>query len=638
MTLEVHGARLSKKKKYEIFGKYILLERIAMGGMAEIFLSRNHGAAGISKFSAIKRILPQFSANKDFVRMFKDEAKINMNLSHGNIVSIYDFGEEQDHSYIVMDYINGKNLRQVLNRVNKSDDISLSVDQIVYIIKEIASGLNYAHHCLDRSTGKPLNIIHRDISPQNIMLSFDGEVKVVDFGIAKAETQEESTKAGTLKGKFAYMSPEQVSGEAIDLRTDIFSLGIVLWELLAKDRLFIASNELNTLKKIGDCKIPSLQKLNPEVSEQLDNIVNKSLTKSPNNRYQTCEEFQKELNRFLNINYPDFSSNDFASLIKSLYSEEIFQTQKKLISYSKINFEPRDSSQKASLNPKDEDKTLTALTETDADMGSHIDEDYGSAFKLNEKSEKINVNFKGITVVRTNPKNSSTSGGQYKSLNQLQKEYRSPLKRKKSSFGPFKALVVLCIIAGIALVAAQLTPFQKITGSKELSSLAQKSSYLYNTINSKFVIIRSKPQGAKVFINGRNTEKLTPARIQIPSNENYIFSLSKTGFKKYQQKILANNPETIFLANLKSIPSGYLDIDIKPRSKYTRIYVYIDGVPIQIKQPVPIESYRVQAGKRIVVRAENTKTRSYDQTKPLILSRNQRKKVTLRPRYNLGRK
>src|SRR5690606_31971323 len=260
--------------------KQILLERIAMGGMAEIFLARSSGAGGITKFNAIKRILPQYSGNNEFISMFKDEAKINVNLSHSNIVPIYEFGVETGQFYIVMEYVNRKNLRQILTRMLKDNDGYFAIDQIVYMIREVAAGLDHAHRCLDGSNGKPLNIIHRDMSPQNIMVSYEGEIKVVDFGIAKAESQAESTKAGTLKGKFAYMSPEQAAGEVIDLRTDIYSLGIVFWELLAKDRLFMANNELNTLKKVRDGKIPPIRSLNSDVTEALEKIVNKSLARS----------------------------------------------------------------------------------------------------------------------------------------------------------------------------------------------------------------------------------------------------------------------------------------------------------------------------------------------------------------------
>ena len=346
-------------KKFEYFGKYILLEKLATGGMAEVFLARKPGASGIGKFLAIKRILPQFADSDEFIDMFKDEAKIAINLNHSNIVSIHEFGVENDQFFIVMDYVNGRNLRQILNKIKKNSS-KLSIDQIVYVVKEVASGLDHAHRCLDGSTGKPLNITHRDMSPQNVMVSFEGELKIVDFGIAKAESKMETTRAGTLKGKFGYMSPEQAEGQPVDLRTDIFSLGIILWELLANDRLFVANNEINTLKKIRDCQIPSLRKIDPNIPVELERITNKALAKDRNLRYQTAAALHRDLNRFLNRQYPDFSARDFSVFVMTLFSDEILQVRKRQIEYAKIPFQdtsqqPSKSSDYVSGPPASED-------------------------------------------------------------------------------------------------------------------------------------------------------------------------------------------------------------------------------------------------------------------------------------------
>ncbi len=321
---------------YEAFGKYILLEKLAVGGMAEIYLARSSGASGVGKFVAIKRILPQFTEQTEFIDMFKDEAKIAVNLSHANVVSIYEFGIEKEAFFLAMDYIEGRNLRQILNKMKKSS-LSFSIEQVLYIIKEVAGGLDHAHRCIDANTGKPLNIIHRDMSPQNVMVSFEGEVKIVDFGIAKAETQLETTRAGTLKGKFGYMSPEQAEGQPVDLRTDVFALGIVLWELLANDRLFIANNEVNTLRKIRDCQIPSLRKINPNIAPELERIVGKALAKDRNLRYQTSAAFHRDLSRFLNRQYPDFSPQDFSVFVKTLFAGEILESRKKMVDFARID-------------------------------------------------------------------------------------------------------------------------------------------------------------------------------------------------------------------------------------------------------------------------------------------------------------
>lgn len=350
---------------YESFGKYVLLEKLATGGMAEVFLARGSGAGGIGKFFAIKRILPQYADSPEFNEMFKDEAKIAINLNHSNIVSIHEFGIEKGQFYLVMDYVEGRNLRQIMNKMKKSN-LQFSMDQIVYMVKEVAGGLDHAHRCIDGSTGKPLNITHRDMSPQNVMVSFEGETKVVDFGIAKAESQLETTRAGTLKGKFGYMSPEQAEGQPVDLRTDIFSLGIVLWEMLANDRLFVANNEINTLRKIRDCQIPSLRKINPNIHSELERIVQKALARDRNLRYQTAAALHRDLNRFLNRQYPDFSPQDFAVFIKSAFADEILSLRKRLVDYTKLNPNTAGTGPTANhpSNVKNEDPERTALMDT----------------------------------------------------------------------------------------------------------------------------------------------------------------------------------------------------------------------------------------------------------------------------------
>lgn len=323
--------------KLETFGKYVLLEKLAMGGMAEVYLARSIGAGGVGKFVAIKRILPQFSEQVEFVDMFKDEASIAINLQHANIATITEFGIEKNQFFIVMDFINGRNLKQILNKI-KTSNSGLGIEHIVYVAKEIAAGLDHAHRCLNPATAKPLNIIHRDMSPHNVMLSFDGEIKVVDFGIAKAETQIESTRAGTLKGKFGYMSPEQADAQEVDQRTDVFSLGIILWELLANDRLFIGKNEIEILRKIKECNIQPLRKLNANIPPELEKIVSKALAKDRNLRYRNAEDLHRDLHRFLNLKYPDFSKQDFAKFLKTLFAKEIEDTHRKLLDYAKLDF------------------------------------------------------------------------------------------------------------------------------------------------------------------------------------------------------------------------------------------------------------------------------------------------------------
>jgi serine/threonine protein kinase len=315
-----------------------LLEKLNAGGMAEVYLAKSIGANGVNKFFAIKRILPQYADNREFIDMFKEEAKIAVNLDHSNVVSIIDFKADKNQLYLVMDYVQGQNLRQLLQQ-KKKKNLELNLPFIVNIVREVAAGLEHAHKCVDKTSGKALNIIHRDMSPQNIMISYEGEVKIVDFGIAKAETAGDTTKVGTLKGKFSYMSPEQAEGQIVDQVTDIFSLGIILWELIADDRLFIANNEVNILKRIKECDIPDIRRVVPTVPAELEKIVKKSLMKDKAQRYQNAGEMIKDLTRFLNKEYPDFTKTDFATFVKFLFDEELKSNQNQLVKYAKIQME-----------------------------------------------------------------------------------------------------------------------------------------------------------------------------------------------------------------------------------------------------------------------------------------------------------
>lgn len=338
---------------YEQFGKYILLEKMNSGGMAEVFLARGSQAGGnIVKFVAVKRILPHFSDKKEFIEMFKNEAKVAVNLTHNNIVSIYEFGVEAGQFFIVMDYVNGRNIRQILGKLS-AEKSRFRTDQIVYICREVAAGLDHAHRCIDGTTGKPLNITHRDISPQNVMINFEGEIKVIDFGIAKAETEMEQTKTGTLKGKFGYMSPEQIIDGTVDPRSDIFSLGVMMWELFSNKRLFSGNSEMDVLQKIKDCKIPKLTLLNSEIHPELERICMKALSKDPNMRYQNCAALQKDLNKFLNFHYPEFSSQDFSIFVKSLFTDDLLAFNNKLVEYAKIQMAPEVSTRTARLKVAD---------------------------------------------------------------------------------------------------------------------------------------------------------------------------------------------------------------------------------------------------------------------------------------------
>ncbi len=361
----------------EKFGKYLLLEKLAVGGMAEIFLAKTSGSRGVEKFVVIKRILPKYSSDPNFIEMFVEEAKLNVNLSHSNIAQIFDFGIDGSQLYIAMEHVAGKNLRQL---IKQSPDSKLSIEHSLYVIIEAAKGLDCAHRSTEKSSGELLNIVHRDISPQNIMVSFEGEVKVIDFGIAKSGSDElpevtriqepqddeatkstfhelEATKTGELKGKFTYMAPEQAIGAKVDLRTDVFCLGIVLWELLSGKRLYKCISEIKTLEKAQAAEIPEL----PEnIPQRLKEITSKALTKSIDERYQSMGEFLKDLTIFFHQTYPAFLEQNFAEEIKSLFQNDIEATSSKLVDFSKIKVLDTDKNKEETSEDRTQVSTLSA--------------------------------------------------------------------------------------------------------------------------------------------------------------------------------------------------------------------------------------------------------------------------------------
>ena len=249
----------------EVFGKYYLLDRIATGGMAEIFKAKSYSTAGFEKLQVIKRILSHLSDNEEFVDMFIDEAKISVSLQHANIVQIYDFGKIRENYFISMEWIDGRDVKQLLRKLAGRRKL-LPEEFAVYIAHETCKGLYFAHQKTNLQ-GENLQIIHRDMSPSNVIIGFEGEVKVADFGIAKAGMSQYTTKDGVLKGKFEYMSPEQAHGKSLSQQSDLFSVGIILYEMLTGRRLFKTETELMTLEKIKSVDIGPPSSINPNISE-----------------------------------------------------------------------------------------------------------------------------------------------------------------------------------------------------------------------------------------------------------------------------------------------------------------------------------------------------------------------------------
>jgi serine/threonine protein kinase len=325
------------------FGRYIIVDPIAVGGMAEIYRARLAAAKeskeGPDRIIVIKKVIANLSQNSEFLQMFEEEIKITVGLTHPNIIQIYDYGKNDDQYFMAMEYVEGKNLRQFVKRLADMKSM-FSIDMSCYIISQVCHALAYAHAFKDRMSGKALGIVHRDISPQNVMISYDGAVKLFDFGIAKAKSASEATRAGVIKGKPSYLSPEQINGEELDGRCDIFALGIVLWELLTAKRLFVAETDMGVLRLIQSAKIEPPSTFNPAVPQSLDAIVLKSLTRDKNKRYQSAEEFQRDLHKFLYSFNPSFNPADLSYYAQELFKNEIREDRERLQKFLAI--EPLD--------------------------------------------------------------------------------------------------------------------------------------------------------------------------------------------------------------------------------------------------------------------------------------------------------
>lgn len=568
------------QEKFERFGNYILLEKLASGGMAEIHLSKKLAAEGVQKFVAVKRILAQHSSSEDFIRMFKDEAKIAVNLSHSNVVSIYDFGVENSQLYLVMDYVEGKNLRQILNRLKQANK-RFSISHIVFITKMIAAGLDHAHRLIDATTGQHLNIIHRDMSPQNVMVSYEGEVKIIDFGIAKSTTQEESTRVGTLKGKFGYMSPEQVDGLEVDARTDIFALGIMLWEMLSEQRLFLTNNEMSTLRKIRDCKIPSLREIDPNIPVELEKIVNRSLARNKTQRYQSAAEFQKDLQSFLNRYNPDFSNQDFAEFIKDVYAAEIVEARKRQVAYSKVDVPHLASTQ---LYPNDNrmDNMTQSMTfsKRESENINFVDLELQKGGGINEGSQP-HLTISQPAFMRQNPATMAGSKPRPlagdRSAEGMNKSYTNskikvPTAHEEESSSAWLGILIVAIAGVVGLFAVVNETQPKLVASQcqmvkgwgvPLNCYeAPNKTLTASKDKENTLLVTSEPEGAAIYLNAQPTGLKTPANLHIDDQKSFAISVSLGGYKNETQRFPKFPLNTNVFFRLSSIPSGTVIIKV----------------------------------------------------------------------------
>jgi serine/threonine-protein kinase len=305
-------------------GKYEILTPLTMGGMAELFIGTTMGPGGFQKHVVIKRILPDASRDEGFVRMFLDEARITAGFSHANIAQVYDLGEDEQGLYVVMEFIPGQNLNQVVSTCAKQQHV-LPLGFSASVINDCALALHYAHTYV-KPSGEPYPVVHRDVAQKNIMVAWDGQTKLLDFGIAKAANTLSRTKVGTVKGTAGYMSPEQVTGKAVDGRSDVFSLGVVAWEMVTGQRLFAADTELAEMKLILDGKVQRPDVVEPVVPPELADVIMRALAREPADRYPNAREFSKALTSRCSDLL--FDQEQRSLFMRELFADRIEKTQK----------------------------------------------------------------------------------------------------------------------------------------------------------------------------------------------------------------------------------------------------------------------------------------------------------------------
>jgi len=503
------------------FGKYFLTDKLAVGGMAEIYKAKTYGVDGFEKVLCIKRILPHAAADKDFVTMLIDEAKLSVLLSHANIVQVYDLGKVGDDYFIAMEFIHGVNLRDIMYACRETQR-AIPPEIACFIASEICKGLDYAHRKTD-ADNQPLNIVHRDISPQNILLSYEGEVKIVDFGIAKAAMNISHTMAGILKGKIAYMSPEQAMGKAIDTRTDIFATGILLYEMLTGQKLFTGESQFEVLKKIRTSNITT-DTLPDTIPEKLREIMAKALAANVEDRYQTAGDLQIDLTRYLYSSYADFSPRKIAELVQDLFKEEIAQEQE-----AKAR-EVAHEAQTTSMNVEEGARQVEIVQGT-KEPGETED----TAASGTAATQQVPETTRPMAAATPPPPSTPP-----------------PAKKKKKWLWAIAALVILG--AGIG-AATSLFPQLKFWGKP---AAVPTSDVTTATINSD-------PQGANVLVEGRRTGLRTPAVIpSLEVGKSYRIRLEKEQYIPVDQMLTISSalPLTVTIPLAKE--AGSLKVSSNP--------------------------------------------------------------------------
>jgi eukaryotic-like serine/threonine-protein kinase len=615
------------EKKFERFGKYLILDHLVDGGMAKICRGRYLGEQA-NKVVAIKMVQPQFSNDEAFARMFQDELNITFGMLHPNIMQVYDYGKTNGQLYTAMEYIHGANLKQYLDRL-KERKVVFPVEISTYIISQVCLGLHYAHTFTDKLTGKPYNIVHRDISPHNIMLTYDGAVKVIDFGIAKANTNSESTQAGTIKGKLSYLAPEYLEGHELDCRYDEFAVGITLWEMLCSRKLFQANNDLAVLKQIQACKVTPPSQINPSVPKELDAIVMKALSKDRSQRYENLDQLNRALIKFLYSNYPEFNASDLKVFADDLFKAEIAKDREKFVEYGKINIQPyiEDLTREESRTGKISKKTGSEPTERKKVRELDLKVESTSMIEIDTPQDKTSTHTKKLnkpnaTEGRQSAKpgrGSASSSGGGKRLDPNKSSSRINIKRQQveteeeaSSSRQLLIILVACSFAAFAYFQPQYTemfgfnlrklihgadrgPASPEPGITKRAEVTDGNPANSASVNGKGrLILSGLDPNMEVYLDSVRIHYVSA--IDVPFNQEVTLSVRKSGFLPFIQKIVLSKAKSSTVVQVPSLERARVGL-LTTSQNYTAgsKLVYEEAGEL-VERELPFKEQQIPAG------------------------------------------
>ncbi|HVO29797.1 MAG TPA: serine/threonine-protein kinase [bacterium] len=531
------------------FGKYLLYERIAVGGMAEVFRAK---PVGSDNLLALKRIHPHHLENDDFVSMLIDEAKISVQLSHPNVIQVVDLGRVENHYFIAMEFIRGRDLRRVMERMAEMQR-PFPVEHAVSIIASVARGLDYAHGKSD-ARGQKMQIVHRDISPQNVLVGFDGVVKVIDFGIAKAAGRLMETQVGILKGKYAYMSPEQAAGGTLDHRTDIFSTGIMLYECALGKHPFRATHDIETLRNIKNSSFAPPHEVNPKFPGSVEAVIMKALAPKKEDRYFTAGAMADDLERALEQLNPDYSRDSLSEFVADLFSDEIAAGD-----IPAVNAPPEKKGTSGKSSMRLDRLTSNQMATVAAPQPSRI------AGKPRPQ-EPVPLKQQGQAMV-------VSSGGFAKLWAGVRDGVRSFVARVQAGkLDPVDSIVLGTLtvaIVALALFILLYEPASKSKGAATPKPTATVATGASATPAAAVLLtIDSNPSGAQVRIGPRPVGTTPISLTGYAATQQVPVTIVRPGFEPWTGTVTPGQP---FRADLRALPSGSLTVVSIPAGAEVRV-------------------------------------------------------------------